>query len=193
VTRLLRGVVTAALIVLLSAAPVFAHAELEESDPADGATIQTPYTLTATFSEEIGTDRSWIEVVSVASGAEVARGGISEEDATVMTVDLPALEPGEYVANWTAVTPDDNGVTRGQITFTVAVAATASPTATRTPGSSATTAPTVAPPTLRPTPVPTATPGGGQSGSGNDVLLALVIGAIVLLGLGAYLYTRSRR
>ena len=42
--------------------PGLAHAELEESDPADGATITTPYTLTATFSEEFDPDRSFIRV-----------------------------------------------------------------------------------------------------------------------------------
>ena len=181
-TLLRRGVVVAALFVLLGAVPVFAHAELDGSDPPDGGTITAPYTLTATFSEEIGTDRSQI-VVTNAAGEEVARGGISVDDARVMTVDLPALDAGGYLASWTAVTPDDNGVTRGQFRFTVAptprtTASTPTPAATPTP--------------VTPTPAPTPAGRGEPTASGTDILLALAIAAVVLLALGAYVFTRRR-
>ena len=192
-TQLIRGLAVAALLLLLGAVPVYAHAELEESDPADGATITTPYTLTAIFSEEIGTDRSRI-VVTDSAGTEVARGGIGADDATVMTVELPELDPGEYTAGWTAVTPDDNGVTRGEINFTVAEAATPSPTAAPTPSATAGgPSPTATPrQTVSPTPAPTPPGGGGQTASGNDILLALALAAVVLLTLGVYLFTRRR-
>jgi methionine-rich copper-binding protein CopC len=192
VTQFLRGVVAAALLMLLTAVPAFAHAELEESDPADGETITTPYTLTTTFNEEIGTERSRI-VVTNSAGEEVARGGISADDSAVMTVDLPALEPGAYLASWTAVTPDDNGVTRGQVNFVVGENATPTPVPTTRPTASA--RPSVVPSTvasLAPSPLPTPTSGGTPTASGNDILLALALAAVVLLGLGIYLFTRRR-
>jgi methionine-rich copper-binding protein CopC len=198
VTRLLRGGVIAAFFLMLSnAMPVLAHAELEESDPADGETITTPYTLVATFSEEMGTDRTRI-IVRNAADEEVARGGISENNASVMTVELPALEPGEYTAFWTAVTPDDNGVTRGEIHFNIAEAATPSPapgpTIAPTPAPSPTGAGATA--SLNPAPTPAATPtgtNGSPAAGSSDILLALALAAAVLLGLGLYLFTRSRR
>ena len=113
---------------LLAPFRVLAHAELEESDPADGATITTPYTMTATFSEEFDPDRSFIRVRGP-SGDIVAEGGQDPDDPTMMTVDLPELPPGEYTAGWQTVTADDNGVEDGTFTFTVADAGHAEPDA----------------------------------------------------------------
>ena len=191
-TTLVRGVVVAAFLVLLTAVPALAHAELEESDPADGSTITTPYELTATFSEEFDPDRSFIRVRGP-SGDIVAEGGQDPDDPTMMTVDLPELPPGEYTAGWQTVTPDDNGVEDGTFSFTVAAQATPSPSATPTPTVRASAS---ARPSLAPTPTPSAAPtpitGGPPTASGNDVVLALAIAAVVLLGLGIYLFTRRR-
>ncbi len=44
--------------------------------PADGETIQTPYRLTATFTEEFDPERSFVRVQD-ATGAVVAEGGVS--------------------------------------------------------------------------------------------------------------------
>ena len=200
-TQLLRGVVIAALFSLLAAAPVYAHAELEESDPSDGETIITPYTLTATFSEEFDPDRSFIRIVDE-SGTRVAEGGVSPDAPTMMVVELPELPTGQYEVRWQTTTPDDNGVERGTYQFTVeqpaantdagfthlpSVAPTSAPSASASPS-------TMAPPTARSTSAPTPTPTGGgqQTASGNDILLALALAAIVLLGLGVYLFTRRR-
>jgi methionine-rich copper-binding protein CopC len=201
VTRLFGGVVIAALLLLLSAGLALAHAELEESDPADGATITTPYTLTATFSEEFDPNprRSFIRIVD-SSGTRVAEGGVSSDDATMMVVELPELAPGLYEARWQTVTQDDNGVELGTFQFTVAEVSaspspgSATPRPTSSPPSASAPAPTAAPTNTRPTPAPTPSGGNGQpAASGADILLALVLAAIVLAGLGAYLYMRSRR
>lgn len=185
------GAAAAALMLLLfSVSAVAAHAELEESDPADGATIEAPYTLTATFSEEFAADPeiSFMRVQD-ASGAVVASGGQSADDPTMMTVDLPELEPGEYTVRWQTTTEDDNGTERGTFTFKVAAAATPSPAATATPAASA----PAASPTAAPT--PTATPGGaGQStAGGSDVLIALIIGLVIIGAIAAFLFARQRR
>lgn len=220
----MRPLLLALALLALTAGEASAHAELIGSDPVSGATVSTPTTLTASFSEPLGTDRSRI-VVRNAAGDEVARGGISADDETVMTVELPALPPGSYSARWTAVTPEDGGVTRGTITFTVSAlpaspgtspaatpagspaaspterpgglpvltpvpgttprpipTATAAPPATPTP---AVTAPPTAGPTLAvsPSPAPTA-------GSGNDLLIALVLATVIVGGLALLLLRR---
>ena len=201
-TTLLRGAVVAAFLVLLTAVPVLAHADLEESDPADGATISTPYELTATFSEEFDPDRSFIRVRGP-SGDIVAEGGQDPDDPTMMTVDLPELPPGEYTAGWQTVTLDDSGVEDDTFTFSVTQGGGPGATFTAAPSivpsatarASATTRPSLAPTppsSAAPTPAPTASTGVPPSASGNDILLALAIAAVVLLGLGIYLFTRRR-
>lgn len=197
--QIVGALVAASLLLVISIVPVLAHAELDESDPPEGGTIETPYTLTATFSEEL-LDGSSI-VVDDTAGDEVARGEPDPDDATVMVVELAELPPGEYVARWTAKTADGH-TERGEITFTVAAAATPAPTATPspTPAVGPTTAlPTSAPPTASPvptTPSPAATPvvsDGQPTAGGNDVVLALVLAAVALLVIGVFLFTRSRR
>lgn len=164
-----RAAAAALLPLLFSVSAVAAHAELEESDPTDGATIETPYVLTATFSEEFNADTevSFIRVQD-ASGAVVATGGQSADDPTTMTVDLPALEPGEYTVRWQTTTKDDNGTERGTFTFNVPPAA---PTPNAAPNGS----------------------NGGTTGSSNDVFLALIVGLVVVADIAAFLFSRSRR
>ena len=176
-TRPIRGAAVAVFLLVLAAVPAFAHAELEESDPQDGAIITTPYTLTASFSEEFDPQRSFIRVENV-SGDVVAEGEQDVNEPLVMTADLPTLPPGEYTVRWQTTTPDDNGVERGTFTFDVAAAPTQSATQS---------------PTSAPAPAPTQRGGAGLSGSGNDILVALLVGLVLLGGIGAYLYMRSRR
>jgi len=170
--------VAAVFLLLLSVSSVAAHAELVSSDPSDGATIETPYTVTATFSEEFSADPeiSFLRVQD-AAGDTVASGGQSADDPLMMIVDVPALDPGVYTVRWQTTTADDNGVERGTFTFTVAATATAAPTATAA------------------APAPTATPGGSTgaaTGSNNDVLLALAIGVLIVGVLAFILVRRSR-
>jgi methionine-rich copper-binding protein CopC len=118
---------TATLLSLPTVA--LAHAELVASDPADGAVVpDPPQVLSATFSEELA-EQSQI-IVQDASGSEIARGGVSPDDETLMTVELPDLAAGGYAAHWTAVAADDSGVTRGTINFTVGPGASPAPAPT---------------------------------------------------------------
>jgi methionine-rich copper-binding protein CopC len=198
-TRSLRALVSACLLTLLLVVPAAAHAELEESDPADGETITTPYTLTATFSEDFSPnpDQSFMRVQN---GAEdiVASGGHDDQGAT-MTVELPALPPGEYTVFWQTTTVDDNGVERGTFSFTVGASPTPAPSPTSQPteAPSATSTP-MAPATLVPTPtqiltpIPSGEPGTGSSNGGTDVLLALAAGIAIVGILAYFLVHRSR-
>ena len=196
-TLFLRGVAVAVLLLLFAVVPAYAHAELEESDPADGETITTPYTLTATFSEEFDRDRSFIRVRD-AAGELVAEGGQDPDDPNVMVAELPVLDPGIYTVQWQTTTPDDNGVERDTFTFNVAEPVTAPPTRSPTPTMASTPVPTMsarpptATPTVGPAPAPTPTNGGPPTASGDNILLALGLAAVVLLGVGAYVFTRRR-
>jgi methionine-rich copper-binding protein CopC len=182
--KLLGATFGACLLLLPLAATVLGHAELVQSDPADGKTIPTPYTITATFSEVFDPNpaRSFISVVD-ADDVEVAHGQVSADDQTVMTVDVPKLEPGEYSVHWQTTTADDNGVARGTFTFNVAPAPpSAGPTSTGLPSA------TVAP----------GGPGGGgdegqAEGSGKDVLLALAIAAVAIGAVAIFVFARMRR
>ena len=153
----------------LAALPVvaLAHAELVTSDPADGATITTPYTLKATFDDELTADGSSI-VVEDASGTQVATGTVSDSDEFTLTAELPALPTGTYTVRWTAVSADDAAVERGTYTFNVGVGA--------------------ASPTPAPTPAPVE-PGG----SSNDTLIAVGLAAVIILGVVAFIFLRGRR
>jgi methionine-rich copper-binding protein CopC len=165
-------------LLVIAAAPVLGHAGLVSSDPDDGATITTPYTLTATFEEEFDPERSSLTVFDAAEN-EIATGQVDTDDEPVMFVELPELEPGEYTVRWTTVTSDDNGIERGEFTFNVVEAQqSAAPTAR---------------PTVVTTPAPTGSTGDGQPGSGNDVLLALVLAGIALVGVGLFVFNRMRR
>lgn len=158
-------------VVMLAAQPVIAlgHAELVSSDPPAGGTLTTtPYTLTATFDDELTADGSSI-VVEDASGAQAATGTVSTEDPHVQTAQLPSLPDGVYTVRWTAVSADDAAVERGSYTFTVGTSpASATPTAT-------------------------APPAGGATGSANDVLIAVGLAAVIILVVVGYVFMRGRR
>lgn len=174
--RTLGGAAIAVFIVLFATVlPVFAHSELVTSDPADGATIQTPYTLTGTFSEDLdpNPEHSFMRVQS-AGGDVLASGGVDPGIATVMKVDIPALDQGEYTVRWQTTTLDDNGVERGTFTFDVSAQAT----------------PTVL---VSITQIPLEPIPGSPSGYGGEAVLALVLGVVAIASIAIFLFTRRRR
>ena len=164
----LRVAAAIAAALLFAALPVIVlgHATLVSSDPAAGATITTPYTLVATFAEATDPTRSTL-IVESASGAQVAAGTVNADDETKMTAQLPTLPGGLYTVRWTTVTPDDNGVERGTFTFNVGSVSTTS--------------------------VPTPSPTGGATGSSNDVLIAVGLAMVLIVGVVAFVFVRGRR
>jgi methionine-rich copper-binding protein CopC len=145
------------------------HAELVSSDPPAGGTLtRTPYTLTATFDDELTPDGSSI-VVEDASGAQVARGTVSADDPHVQTAELPALPNGAYTVRWTAVSADDAAVERGSYSFNVGASIPSGTPATPTP--------------------PPSSDGTGS----NDVLLAIGLAAIFIVVVIGFVVLRGRR
>jgi hypothetical protein len=118
-------------------------------------------------------------------------------DPARLVIDpVPELAPGTYEVRWTSVT-DDGHVERDTWTFTV----TAPPTPSPSPTPSSSAAPSATPeppPTPSPVPTPTVAPspsadGGDPAGSGNDVILPIILG-LALVGLVAgFLVTRRGR
>jgi methionine-rich copper-binding protein CopC len=146
---------------------VLGHAALVTSDPADGATIKTPYTLTATFDDTLTPNGSSI-LVQAANGNTLATGTVSATDAKVMSAQLSVLPEGPYTVLWTAVTADDSAITRGTYHFNVGAA-----------GASVTPAPTPSP--------------GGAAGSGSDVLIAMGLAAAIIVVVVVFVFVRGRR
>ena len=197
-TQFRAGLLLAGLLAgLLVPVGVLAHAELETSRPADGATVESPFVgpILLTFTEAMST------------GSEAELRGPTDAIVASATVDGPgatmtftlegALDPGEYEVRWTSVA-DDGHVERGTFGFTVAPAPpTPEPTPEPTPSPSAapTAAPSSPPPSVEPSasasPSPTAD-GSGTAGTG-DVLLPIIV-ALLAVGAGAvYLLTRRNR
>lgn len=146
---------------------VLGHASLVSSDPPAGGTLtSTPGFLTATFDDELTPDGSSI-VVQDAGGAQVATGSVSPGDAHVLIAELPVLPEGQYTVRWTAVSADDAAVERGSYTFGVLVSI-------------------MPPPTPAPAPVEAAE-------SSNDVLIAVGLAAVLIVGVVAFVVLRGRR
>lgn len=203
---LLRSVAVAAglALALIAPAAVLAHAELEETSPADGVTVEgTPAEISATFSEALEADGSGLSLRD-AAGEELVEGGLDPEDpARLLIADVPVLAPGEYEVRWTVAT-DDGHVERDTWSFTVVAAPTPSPsptpapTATEAPSAepSATTAPSPSPtlaPSASPAPSASAGPDEEPAASTTDVILPIVVVlGIVVVGVGVVLSRRSR-
>ncbi len=169
--RLLIGSVIVAMLALMSARIVSAHAAYKSSDPPANGTVQkAPTQVAITFSEETDPLKSGGSVTD-ASGATVSTGfKVDLNERTNMTIALkPSLPNGVYTVKWNSFTDDDNGVANDTFTFTIEAAASAAATGTTPANASAvagtapasvtvTTAPTIAPTaTIAATTAPTAT------------------------------------
>ena len=110
---------TVAVIGLLSASPVFAHAALKVSAPTSGATVAAPHDLSLTFSEKV----HLTAIKLTAAGKDVP--GVNVEHgapAATFSVPLPHLAPAKYDVRWSAI-GDDGHPVNGTFTFTVSNAA----------------------------------------------------------------------
>ncbi|MEA2573893.1 MAG: copper resistance protein [Chloroflexia bacterium] len=115
--------VMAALLLVAAVGPsiALAHAKLQSSAPADGATVTSGLTqVTLAFSEELSVDQSNAQLAS-ANGSPVtgATSAVDRANRNNMTITTPALADGKYTVAWRAVTEDDNGITNGTFSFTV--------------------------------------------------------------------------
>lgn len=201
--RLIAAAALALTFTIATTATVAAHAELLETTPEDGATVEgTPTEIVAVFSEALEEDGSSLSLRD-AAGDEVASGGLDPDDAARLVIaEVPGLVPGEYEVRWTSAT-DDGHVERDTWTFTVSAAATPTPTATPTvaPSATATAVPSAPPsaaptdaPSAAPTAAPSPTPDGGEdpAASTGEVLLPIAAGLAIVAVVGGVLLSRRR-
>lgn len=186
---LFQGLAMALLLLALTPSSAAAHAELETSSPADGATVSSPFggPIMLAFSAALA-EGSRADLVGP-SGAIAIESAVGPE--TTLTITLPGpLEPGGYEVRWTSVA-EDTDVARGTFTFTVEAAA--EPTATATP--EALTATPASPsasagPPASPSPSPTEP---GAPATSTDVLVPIVVVVLAAAAGAAYFMTRRNR
>lgn len=107
-----------ALCGIVAAGPSMAHAKLQSSIPANSAHLsEAPKTLTLNFSEA-----AQLAVLKLArDGRQIAVPlDKSAKAGQTFTLTLPALPPGNYTVQWTAVAADDGHVTKGSFAFSIA-------------------------------------------------------------------------
>jgi methionine-rich copper-binding protein CopC len=99
------------------AGPCVAHAKLQGSSPAKDAQLaEPPKTLTLTFNEA-----AQVAVLKLTGGGKEIPIPVdkSAKASPSFTFPLPALAPGSYTVQWTAVAADDGHVTKGSFAFSI--------------------------------------------------------------------------
>ncbi|HZM72223.1 MAG TPA: copper resistance protein CopC [Candidatus Polarisedimenticolia bacterium] len=177
---------------LLLPAAALGHAELVSADPADGTSVQEPFSgpITLTFSEALAEgSKAELSADTGAFGQEV---GPDPADPTriIFTSFDEALPSDFYTIEWTSVA-DDGDILRGTIHFAVVVSEPPTDAPTLTPEASPSEAPTAAPsPSAEPTPAPSAQPSDGADGSA--AIIPIIVG-LALVGAAAWWLVVRRR
>ena len=105
-----------ALLVVVSAAPASAHANLVHASPADRSTVSTaPTTVSLTFDENIRMPS--VIVVYDADGASVVRGKTSVAD-NIASIGVDATATGDYTVVYRVVSTDGHPVA-GRLVYRV--------------------------------------------------------------------------
>lgn len=178
-----------ALMVLLTvigvlglATPAFAHAVLESSSPAEGASLSAPPTeVKLTFGEAVTLPKSPILVVG--PGGALWQFGEPTIAGPVVTVPITSATgpAGPYVLTWRVIA-DDGDAVNGTIKFTTTAAFSGT---TAVPATSA--APTSTPSADF---VPGAAP--AHKSGGVPVWVWVLVAVVVIVGAGVVV-NRSRR
>ena len=110
---------SACLVVLMGAAPAFAHALLESAVPPVGGTVAPPSEIRITFSEGVEPKFSGVALSGPGGAVPVGPAAVAPDDDKVMIVKLgQTLAPGTYTVKWHAVSVDTHH-TQGNFNFTV--------------------------------------------------------------------------
>ena len=112
-----QAILAAALGGAILAGPCMAHAKLQSSSPAKDAQLtEAPKTLTLTFNEA-----AQVAVLKLVGGGKEIPITVDKnaKAGPSFTFPLPALAPGSYTVQWTAVAADDGHVTKGSFVFSI--------------------------------------------------------------------------
>jgi methionine-rich copper-binding protein CopC len=113
----MKSILFALSMSLVMAGSCFAHAKLVSSVPAGNSQMAAaPPSLTLKFSES-----ATLAVLKlVGAGKEIPIPlDKSAKPGREFTLSLPALAPGTYSVQWSAVAADDGHVTKDSFTFTI--------------------------------------------------------------------------
>lgn len=106
-------------VLLLSSAPVLAHAELISSSPAARSVVASPKTIALTFDDPLVAQFSTFTVSMSGHDMTVpVRTHVSQDRKTISGQLTRKLMAGNYVVHWTAATADGHKKT-GDVPFTV--------------------------------------------------------------------------
>jgi len=118
-TRLVTGVLLAALTAFGMASPAFAHAGLVESTPAKDSTVSAPKALKLTFSEKIVPAFSGLKL-SMGDGMVVSTStSLSDDGKTLIARPTSPFMAGKWTLSWHATAADDGDKTEGSYNFTI--------------------------------------------------------------------------
>jgi methionine-rich copper-binding protein CopC len=173
-----------AVLLLMPAIRVAAHAAYDHSTPGDGEVVATePAKVDVYFKENIAKANGLPTLIVVNdSGDKVDAGSVLDDNDRTHISDAlsPALPAGRYTVIWHNVSADDGEEAQGSFHFYIGGAVTPIPTAA--PGSAT---------TVRS--VPAVTPAPSNSSS-NDIpvwgLIVGIVGGVVVGGGGGLLFGR---
>jgi copper resistance protein C len=115
-----RGLLTAALLVLLAADAALSHSFLERAEPRPGSTVKTaPTEVRLRFTERLEAAFSTVRVTDE-KGRRVDRGEALMEPGAPrqLRVPLEPLSAGRYTVHWRVLSVDSH-VVEGDFTFRV--------------------------------------------------------------------------
>ena len=116
--RLVAGTFVLLAAGLPTAGPAGAHAELEETVPANGQRLDaSPDVVVLTFTESVSSPAGGMRILDE-RGDRVDTGDVDVEDRTITAGVEPDLPDGTYVVSWRAISADSHPV-RGAFTFVV--------------------------------------------------------------------------
>ncbi len=195
------GLLAVAALLLGGALPASAHAELEGTDPADGAVLATvPDEVTLTFGEDLIDQGNAVTATQVGAAQRLALPDPVVDGETV-TVAWPAdADSGEFEVAYRVVSADGHPIT-GAFTFTIANATpSASPSGDASASAAASasaSATTSAVPVGESAAAASASPAAAEPAGPGARLLSWIIGfgLVVLIGVGAgtWFWRRARR
>lgn len=190
--RIALSVLTAAAVLLIGAAPAFAHTRLESSDPAEGASLSAvPAQVTLTFAEAVTLPEAPISVTGP-DGASWTVGAATIAGAVVAAPVEASGPAGQYTLRYTVIA-DDGDQVEGAVRFTLTTAATPTTPAAETAEAQAEAAPVTAAPAAAAAPTVVATPVEAAGSSGTSVWVWVAVAVVVIGVLAGLAFARSRR
>ncbi len=169
-----------------------AHSDLLSSDPADGATLDSPpASVSFTFNEDLLPD--FVRLIATNPAGVTGDLPISAVEGPTVTAAWPASEGGEWSVNYRVVSQDGHPI-EGGITFSYDGPAPTSsgPLPTSASPDPTTARPTTADPTSA-TPSPTVSPAADTTSSGIGGWAIAGIAVVLLAVVGAVLAVVMRR